>query len=93
MAHSSEREYAGLMVNYEPQGAFYIMADFSHRYNGDDKDFAKWLIREYGVACIPPSAFFSNEHKAVAGKHARFSYCKNDSSLHKAAERLAKLRG
>lgn len=82
---------AGIKVDYSPDGAFYIMGDFSDVYDGDDRDFAKWIIREYGVACIPPSSFFSDEHKHIASKQARFSYCMHDESLHKAAERLAKL--
>ncbi|MGB7341912.1 MAG: aminotransferase class I/II-fold pyridoxal phosphate-dependent enzyme [Phototrophicaceae bacterium] len=84
---------AGIKVDYAPSGAFYIMGDFSDVYDGTDRDFAKWLIREYGVACIPPSYFFSEAHAHIAQKHARFSYCKNDDSLYAAVERLAKLKG
>lgn len=84
---------AGIKVDYSPSGAFYVMGDFSDIYDGTDLDFAKWLIREYGVACIPPTYFYSDAHKHIAEKHARFSYCQNDDSLHKAVERLAKLKG
>lgn len=84
---------AGIKVDYSPAGAFYIMGDFSDIYEGDDREFAKWLIREVGVATIPPSAFFSDPHKHLASKHVRFSYCKVDESLHEAVRRLAKLKG
>lgn len=83
---------AGIKVTYKPNGAFYMMGDFSDVYDGDDREFAHWLIREHGVTCIPPSAFFSESHKHLASKHARFSYCMIDETLHKAAERLAKLK-
>jgi N-succinyldiaminopimelate aminotransferase len=83
----------GIKIDYAPDGAFFIMGDFSDVFAGDDREFAKWLIREYGVACIPPSAFFSPEHKHITRNHARFAYCKNDEVLYKAAERLAKLKG
>jgi N-succinyldiaminopimelate aminotransferase len=83
----------GIKVDYAPDGAFFIMGDFSNVFDGDDREFAKWLIREYGVACIPPSAFFSPEHRHITHNHARFAYCKNDEVLYKAAERLAKLKG
>jgi N-succinyldiaminopimelate aminotransferase len=83
---------AGIKVTYTPNGAFYVMGDFSDVYDGDDREFAYWLIREHGVTCIPPSAFFCDEHKYLGRKHARFSYCMVDETLHKAAERLAKLK-
>ncbi|MGJ3237534.1 MAG: aminotransferase class I/II-fold pyridoxal phosphate-dependent enzyme [Anaerolineae bacterium] len=84
---------AGIRVEYSPAGAFYIMGDFSDVYDGTDREFARWLIREYGVACIPPSYFFSETNAHLAQKHARFSYCKNDDSLNRAVDRLAKLKG
>ncbi|QPC80569.1 aminotransferase class I/II-fold pyridoxal phosphate-dependent enzyme [Phototrophicus methaneseepsis] len=84
-------EAAGLKVS-SPEGAFYIMADFSDIFDGDDVDFTKYLISEVGVACIPPSAFFSPEHKHLAKDHVRFTYCKVDDVLLAGAEKLAKLR-
>jgi len=84
---------AGIKVDYQPDGAFYVMGDFSEVYDGDDLEFARWLIREHGVTCIPPTAFFSKAHKPIARKHARFSYCMTDDTLHEASRRLAKLRG
>jgi N-succinyldiaminopimelate aminotransferase len=83
---------AGIKVTYTPNGAFYVMGDFSDVFDGDDREFAYWLIREHGVTCIPPSAFFCDEHKYLGRKHVRFSYCMVDETLHKAAERLAKLK-
>jgi N-succinyldiaminopimelate aminotransferase len=82
---------AGLKAE-TPAGAFYIMADFSDVFDGDDVAFTKHLISQIGVACIPPSAFFCDAHKHITHSHVRFSYCKNDSTLEAAVERLAKLR-
>jgi N-succinyldiaminopimelate aminotransferase len=82
----------GIKVDYTPDGAFYIMGDFSDVYDGNDHDFAKWLIQEIGVASIPPSAFFSAEHQHITSKHVRFSYCKRDDVLHEAVARLAQLQ-
>lgn len=84
---------AGIKVDYSPSGAFYVMGDFTDIYEGTDLGFSKWLIREHGVASIPPSSFFCDDHKHLAQNHVRFSYCKNDESLHKAVERLAKIKG
>lgn len=75
-----------------PQGAFYIMADFSDVFDGDDMAFTKHLISEIGVACIPPSAFFCEEHKHLTRSYVRFTYCKTDDILQQAAEKMLKLR-
>ena len=83
---------AGL-TSIMPQGTYFVMADFSEVFNGDDVAFTKHLITEIGVACIPPSAFFSAEHKSLAQNHVRFAFCKSDDTLKAAAERMAKLKG
>lgn len=85
-------ENAGIKVTYTPDGAFYIMGDFSDVFDGDDRQFAEWLIKEHGVTCIPPSAFFCDEHKGITRNYARFSYCMVDETLHEAASRLARLK-
>jgi N-succinyldiaminopimelate aminotransferase len=82
---------SGLKVE-SPQGAFYIMADFSDVFAGDDVEFAKFLIREVGVACIPPSSFFSPAHRHIGSQHVRFAFCKNASLIEQAVERLATLK-
>jgi len=81
---------AGLIAD-APQGSFYVMADFSRVFDGDDVDFTRFLIREIGVACIPPSTFFSDDHKHLTRSHVRFAFCKEDAVLEQAVERLAKL--
>ena len=75
-----------------PQGAFYIMADFSDLFSGNDMEFAKFLIEEIGVATIPPSSFFSKTHRHIGSKHVRFSFCKNADVIEAAGERLVKLK-
>ena len=75
-----------------PQGTYFIMADFSDLFEGDDLAFTQHLITEIGVTCIPPSAFFTEAHKHITANHVRFSFCKNDDTLSAAGERLARLR-
>ncbi len=75
-----------------PQGTYFIMADFSDVFDGDDLAFSRHLITEIGVAAIPPSAFFTSDHKHIGSKHLRFSFCKHDATLEAAAERLLRLR-
>jgi hypothetical protein len=36
---------------------------------------------EVGVAAIPPSAFYCDEHKPMASSFARFAFCKTDEAI------------
>ncbi len=81
---------AGLQAEI-PSGSYFIMADFSDVFDGDDVAFAKWLTSEVGVACIPPTFFYSEANKHIVEKQARFAFCKSDDVLDEAAARLARL--
>lgn len=76
-----------------PKGTYFVMADFSEVFDGDDVEFARYLTSEIGVACIPPTAFYSPPHKHLVSKQARFAFCKGDDTLKASGEKLAKLRG
>jgi N-succinyldiaminopimelate aminotransferase len=76
-----------------PQGTYFVMADFGDVFDGDDVAFTRHLITDIGVACIPPSAFFSDAHKHLTQDHVRFAFCKSDDTLEAAGERMATLRG
>ncbi|MGH2523761.1 MAG: methionine aminotransferase [Anaerolineales bacterium] len=80
-------QQAGLRVSL-PQGTYFIMADFSPLGYDDDVAFCRWLTTEVGVAAIPPTAFYSDEHKHLGRTWARFAFCKRLETLEKAAERL-----
>ncbi|MFW5696451.1 MAG: aminotransferase class I/II-fold pyridoxal phosphate-dependent enzyme [Phototrophicaceae bacterium] len=83
---------AGNLKTALPQGTYFAMADFSDVFDGDSRAFAEYLIKEIGVACIPPTAFYSAEHQHLGRTQARFSFAKHDDMLHATAERLARLR-
>jgi N-succinyldiaminopimelate aminotransferase len=76
----------------EPEGTYFIMADFSDVFDGTPTEFAKHLITEYGVGGIPPESFYCEEHQHIGMKYIRFAFCKSDDLLREAGERLAKLR-
>jgi len=80
------------MSAIQPEGTYFIMGDFSRIYEGNDVEFCKYLIEHIGVATIPPSAFFSPNHKHLAENHVRFAFCKSDATLEQAAEKMAKQR-
>ena len=72
-----------------PQGAYYIMAEFSALSSLNDTEFTRYLVEKIGVAVVPGSSFF---HEAQSGsKYVRFCFCKRDSTLQRAGERLQRL--
>ena len=85
----------GILTNagfrcFKPRGAYYIMTDISAFGFPDDVAFAKHLVTEIGVAAVPGSSFYRNP--ADGRTHLRFTFCKKESTLQAAAERLAKLQ-
>ena len=76
-------------VCYRPDGAYYIMTDIGGFGFSDDVAFARYLVREVGVAAVPGSSFY---HDPAAGRtKLRFCFCKRDDTLVEAERRLAKL--
>jgi aspartate/methionine/tyrosine aminotransferase len=73
-----------------PEGAYYVLTDFSALSDKDDTTFAKWMAAEIGVAGVPGSSFY--HAGAGRGKNMiRFAFCKKQETLDRAAERLASL--
>jgi aminotransferase len=84
----------------QPEGAYYVMADFSairwdsakYARSGwsTDRVFAEWIAREIGVAVVPGSSFFTG---AAGGEHlVRFNFARREETLREAARRLGVLR-
>ena len=73
-----------------PEGTYFILADISGFGFDDDVAFARYLTREIGVACIPPSAFYA-EGREEGRRLARFAFCKRDATLEAAVARLRTL--
>jgi aspartate/methionine/tyrosine aminotransferase len=70
-----------------PEGAYYVMADFSAwDFDGDDYAFARWLPANRGVAVVPGSCFYGTPGK---GKQTvRFAFSKKLETLDAAGQRL-----
>ena len=71
----------------EPQGAYYVMVDFSEYGIKDDTAFAEWMAENVGVAGVPGSSFFREN----INNYIRFHFAKKDETLNGALERLAEL--
>ena len=74
-----------------PEGAYYILADFSDLSSEDDTTFAKRLTREAGVAPVPGSSFFSVPERGRS--LVRFAFCKKLETLQEAGARLRRFAG
>ena len=74
---------------FVPRGAYYIMTDISKFNYPDDVTFAKYLVKEIGVAAVPGSSFYNNPKDGH--HHLRFTFCKTEATLSAAAARLANL--
>jgi aminotransferase len=74
-----------------PEGAYYILADFSALSDLDDVAFAHILTKEAGVATVPGSSFFRPAPEASPSRGSslvRFAFCKKEKTLEEAGERL-----
>ncbi|MBS1760116.1 MAG: aminotransferase class I/II-fold pyridoxal phosphate-dependent enzyme [Bacteroidetes bacterium] len=69
-------------------GSYFVCAKYNRISDEDDKDFAKRITKEYGVATIPVSAFYATgtDHQVI-----RFCFAKKKETLEAAAERLIKI--
>ena len=72
-------------TTYKPFGAYYIMTDISAFGFADDVEFARYLVKDVGVAAVPGSSFY----KTGAGRtKLRFCFCKKDETLQEADRRF-----
>ncbi len=76
---------------FRPRGAYYVMTDISAFGFKDDVEFAKYLVREVGIATVPGSSFYRDPHDGA--QQVRFAFCKKPETLDEATRRLGKLRG
>jgi aminotransferase len=78
---------------FVPKGAYYIMCDVGNFLSAggfaNDIEFCRFMVKEVGVAAVPGSSFFGDP---MAGRDIiRFTFCKKESTLAAAEERLARL--
>jgi methionine aminotransferase len=71
------------------RGTFYQMVDYSAITTDRDSGVAMWLLKEHGVASIPPSSFLYGDEPAPP--ILRLCFAKRDETLERAAERLRKV--
>lgn len=79
----------------QPQGAYYILADYRGlpipQAQWDADRFARWMATDVGVAVVPGPNFYAD---AAEGEGLiRFAYPKKLETLRAAAQRMARLKG
>jgi aspartate/methionine/tyrosine aminotransferase len=74
---------------YKPLGAYYIMTDISVFGFADDVEFARYLVKDIGVATVPGSSFYKTP--GAGRTKLRFCFCKRPETLADADRRLEKL--
>jgi aspartate/methionine/tyrosine aminotransferase len=73
-----------------PRGAYYIMAGFGSLSPLSDTDFTTYLVKDIGIAVVPGSSFFHEPERG--SRYVRFCFCKKDSTLQSAGDRLQRMR-
>lgn len=81
-----------------PEGAYYVITDISpfqarvpvgSREHTPDQEFARWLIREVGVATVPGSSFYHD--RTLGADQVRFCFSKTDPTLIESMRRIKAL--
>jgi methionine transaminase len=70
------------------EGSYFQLVDYAAVSDLDELGFCRWLTTEIGVAAIPLSVFYE---RGFEQKLARLCFAKQDSTLERALERLARL--
>ena len=78
------------MTPYPPQGAYYMLADFSPLGFKDDQEAARVILEKHGVATIPGSSFYPDPKDGR--KQVRFCYAKKRPDLEEACRRISAMR-
>ncbi|OAD57335.1 Kynurenine--oxoglutarate transaminase 3 [Eufriesea mexicana] len=88
------------MIPTIPEGGYFMIANWTalkdkvrleeETDGGKDYRFTKWMTKNVGVQGIPPSTFYSPEHKYLGEDSVRYCFIKEDKNLEKAAEILMK---
>lgn len=89
----------------DPEGGYFVLVNLAKVKLPEDyvfpphvadrpRDFKlSWfLIKELGIAAIPPTEFFTDANAHIVEDWLRFAVCKDDAVLEKAKERLRGLK-
>ena len=85
-----------------PDAGYFMIVDVStltgsNKFSTDSKEYkdhkiVKNLIKKEGLALIPCTAFYGEDHKRMAENYVRFCFFKNDKTLKNATHILKNLK-
>jgi N-succinyldiaminopimelate aminotransferase len=78
-----------LKTKFKPhlsQGSYFMMVDIPEFLNINDVELATKLVKEFGVATIPPSVFYSKSKEGES--MLRLCFAKNEETLKEGAKKL-----
>ncbi len=78
------------MTPFPPQGAYYMLADFSDLGFKDDQEAARVILERCGVAVIPGSSFYVDPRDGR--RQIRLCYAKKMPDLEEACRRIRALK-
>ncbi|KAF3436512.1 hypothetical protein FNV43_RR23604 [Rhamnella rubrinervis] len=90
----------GFKFQFKPEGSFFLFAELPENCALSDVEYVKELIQEAGVVAVPGCGFFHanllsdkvpKEDCSYHRRYIRFAFCKSDSTLATAAQKLGKL--
>lgn len=93
--YQTKRDYflsliEGCSFTFTPcKGSYFQLLDYSSFSNEKDTDLAIRLTKEFGIASIPVSVFYSSQ---VDTKMLRFCFAKDNETLEKAAEKIHRIK-
>jgi methionine aminotransferase len=70
------------------RGSYFQILGYERISDLPDREFARWLTREYGVATIPVSAFYRDGRD---DKLIRFCFAKKEDTLREAVNRMMRM--
>ena len=89
----------------DPEGGYFVLANLAKVKLPEDYDFPEhvasrprdfklswFLIKELGLAAIPPTEFFTDKNAHMVEDWLRFAVCKEDGVLDTAKERMRGLK-
>jgi aspartate/methionine/tyrosine aminotransferase len=77
-----------------PDGSYYVLCDIADvDPAADGAAFARRLITQVGVACVPAASFWQTENGALGRGKVRFAFPKRTQTLEAAIARLQQLAG
>ncbi|KAH7517005.1 hypothetical protein FEM48_Zijuj09G0016100 [Ziziphus jujuba var. spinosa] len=95
--YESKRDYMikvlagiGFKIQFKPQGSTFLFAELPENCPLTDVEYIKELIEKAGVVAVPGSGFF-HKNSSFQKRFIRFAFCKSESTLAAAAQKLGEL--